>query len=510
MFNGYSALTFAAVFLFWVLAVYVGTRGPRSLVSSTVVATQIVAAAYLFGQGMLANALTLSDWAAWARGLQWGVAFGPALWYGLTTLLLRDEPEARSYVRFFAYPLAILVGAFALVICSLTYGGNLLYRWSTPIALFDGPAQYFTFRAPAGPLYGLLVLYMVVVGLGALTNAAIGARLATDDVTRRHFRWLLASALLIALGTVPTALANWQDLGWWPVWLGHLCLATGQIVMVVDVATYSFFLHDRVIQTDLLGFLLSMVALGALYLAVGLLVLGYNFQVLPLLALLPLLAVLTHASAGFARRIVDRLVFSGDVRQVRGQLTAVVQEAGTTSDLGALLTQAQTDLQTARSEHDVQVVEQALRKLNNPAALSRCGLASRIPRVLQAESAAVGEMTPLERARILREVLARAIVRLRPAENGASAGPSRAASDLLYNILNDEYLNGVPNKQIMRRYAIGEGTFHRHRREAIRVLAHELLAREDRLASATSANESANLAVFGGFHAGSGATGPLD
>ena len=49
MFNGYSALTFAAVFLFWVLAVYVGTRGPRSLVSYTVVGTQVVAAAYLFG-----------------------------------------------------------------------------------------------------------------------------------------------------------------------------------------------------------------------------------------------------------------------------------------------------------------------------------------------------------------------------------------------------------------------------------------------------------------------------
>src|SRR5690348_13191139 len=134
MFNGYSALTFAAVFLFWVLAVYVGTRGPRSLVSSTVVATQVVAAAYLFGQGMLANALTLSDWAAWARGLQWGVAFGPALWYGLTTLLLRDEPEAASYRRFFAYPFAILVGAFALVMCYLTYGGDLLYRWNTPVA----------------------------------------------------------------------------------------------------------------------------------------------------------------------------------------------------------------------------------------------------------------------------------------------------------------------------------------------------------------------------------------
>src|SRR5690242_19711577 len=122
MFNVYSALTFAAVFLFWVLAVYVGTRGPRSLVSSTVVATQVVAAAYLFGQGMLANAITLSEWTAWSRGLQWGVAFGPALWFGLTTFLLRDEPRAQSYLRFFGYPLAVLVGAFALAICYLTYG----------------------------------------------------------------------------------------------------------------------------------------------------------------------------------------------------------------------------------------------------------------------------------------------------------------------------------------------------------------------------------------------------
>jgi len=504
MFNVWSVPTFATVFLFWVLAVYVGTRGPRTSTSLAVVFTQVVAAAYLFGQAMLANAQTLSEWTAWSRGLQWGVAVGPALWYTLTALLLKDEPKAQGYLRRFGYPLAGIVWIVAAVICLLIYSGDALYVWSAPVALSTGVGQYFAFRAPTGPWYVVIVGFMIAVSAGALANVGFGMRVAPDDVSRRHFRWLVSSVILICLGTVPAAVANWRDFWGWPVWLGHLALAIGPVVMVVDVAAYSFFLRGRVIRTDLSRFVMSMVAIGAVYLAATALLLGgYRFQTLAILALLPLLAVLTHAAPEYARAFFDRLVFAGDVRQIRSRLSAVMQEAATTPDLTPLLTQARTELQAAQSEHDARLVELALRRLNNPGALGRCDLKARIPATLRVEAArANGDsgLTPVEEAKLLRQILADSIAGLQSDEADRSTA-TRKASDLFFNILNDEYLQGIPNKQIMRRYAIGEGTFHRYRREAIALLTSELLARESRLA--------AHVAVFGGSPTGSGSLDAL-
>ncbi len=80
MFNWYSAPTFAGMLLLWVMACYVLTRSPRSLVASTAVAAQVAGAAYLMGQGILANTSTIEEWRSWADKLQWGAPLAPALW----------------------------------------------------------------------------------------------------------------------------------------------------------------------------------------------------------------------------------------------------------------------------------------------------------------------------------------------------------------------------------------------------------------------------------------------
>src|SRR5262249_15999726 len=90
-----------------------------------------------------------------------------------------------------------------------------------------------------------------------------------------------------------------------------------------------------------------------------------------------------------------------------------------------------------------------------------------------------GALTPLEQARALREILTSAIDRLKP--NGL--GNDRVASALQFNILYEEYFKGTPNKQIMRRLDLSEGTFHRQRRAGIRILAEDLAIREARLAT---------------------------
>jgi hypothetical protein len=119
----------------------------------------------------------------------------------------------------------------------------------------------------------------------------------------------------------------------------------------------------------------------------------------------------------------------------------------------------------------VLLVEEALRKLNNPAQLSACGLLRSTPRMINGVTAAGSEGTPLEQAQWLRNALVAAIERLRPATEGAEIA---APQMLQYHILRDEYVFDRPNSHIMMRLNISESTFHRQRRTAILALASEL------------------------------------
>jgi hypothetical protein len=123
----------------------------------------------------------------------------------------------------------------------------------------------------------------------------------------------------------------------------------------------------------------------------------------------------------------------------------------------------------------IRLVEQALRHLHEPATLAKSELVSALSRTLAATRMQAGgaekQPTTLEQAQTLRAVLVEAVERLNPADDGAGSPPSRG---LQYRILHDEYLQGMPTKQVIARLGIGEATFHRRRREAIRALADEL------------------------------------
>ena len=78
----------------------------------------------------------------------------------------------------------------------------------------------------------------------------------------------------------------------------------------------------------------------------------------------------------------------------------------------------------------------------------------------------------------LREALTQAIGRLRPQGPRPNPGPQGAQGGWLhYLVLQEAYVEGRPNKQIMQRYHLSEGTFHRARRRAIDVLAADLAER---------------------------------
>jgi hypothetical protein len=482
MFNWYAAPAFGAMLLFGLLAAYVLTRSPHGPISLAAVVALLGMASYLLGQGMQLNAATPEEWLPWARGPQGGAPLAAAAWYWLTLLLLREQEAAtaRGYLRLFGYPLGLLLAAGAVLFTAAIYVDDWLYEWGAPTRLETDVPPYVRYYAPAGRLYGGFVLLVVGAAVGAVINLWLGRRLPLAPDRRRRFGWLLVSAVLFVPEVSALAIAHWRSTEYWPGWLNHLALAAAMALMASNVAAYHRLRHGQVVRTDLLYFLLAWALICAGYALVFVVIGGgYSFRLLGLLLVTLLLLILSHALVDPARRLFDRLLLGSEIEHLRSNLATVAQDAALTPDLDALLTRAQSEIAEVSAEHLVRLTEEALRRLNRPAALAQCGLAARIPRTVAAARGREGESrpaeaTPLEQARALREVLVLAIERLKPADASTPAAPGA----LQYEILREEYVQGLPNKQIMTRHSISEGTFHRNRREAIAILARELEKQE--------------------------------
>jgi hypothetical protein len=317
-----------------------------------------------------------------------------------------------------------------------------------------------------------------------LLNLGLAWRLTAAE-RRRRFGWLLLSAALFVPEVVALAIGYRIGREPWPLWVNHLALTAAMALMAANVTAYERLRHGRVIRTDLLYFLLGWALVCTGYGVVFLLISGgYSFAVLGLLAVTLAMLVATHALADLGRRVFDRLFFGHEVRHLRSNLAAVVQDAALTEDVGALLDQAREEIDVVSEEHLARLTGEALRRLNNPAALAECGLIGRVPRTLAARAGGgdptTVETTPLGRARAVRELLVEAIERLKPPDPDLARD---APAALQHGILREEYVLGMPNKQIMTRRGISESTFHRNRRAAIAILARELAKQEDLLSS---------------------------
>ena len=127
------------------------------------------------------------------------------------------------------------------------------------------------------------------------------------------------------------------------------------------------------------------------------------------------------------------------------------------------------------------LVEEALRRLNNPSALSGCDLICSLPGTLSATrsqqgAGTISEPSPLDQAQALRELLVLTIERLKPPDGNGHLGDHGA---LQYHILYEEYVLKRPTRHIMTRHSISESTFHRNRRDAVAAVAGHLEAQED-------------------------------
>ena len=112
----------------------------------------------------------------------------------------------------------------------------------------------------------------------------------------------------------------------------------------------------------------------------------------------------------------------------------------------------------------IKLVEDCLRKYSDSIALAQSPLV---------EYVVVTSETHIERGKRLQRLLYDAIESLRP----AGIRPREVLPRDWYNyvVLHDAYVLSLPNREIMSRLYVSEGTFHRTRRNAVRGLARMLL-----------------------------------
>lgn len=115
----------------------------------------------------------------------------------------------------------------------------------------------------------------------------------------------------------------------------------------------------------------------------------------------------------------------------------------------------------------VRIVEEGLRHLSDYIELGQLPLADML---------GVKAGSHIERGREMQRILKESIELLRPDEKR----PPEPLPRVWYNhaVLHDAYVEGVPNREIMARLYISEGTFNRTRRNAIRGLARLLMEKK--------------------------------
>ena len=141
-----------------------------------------------------------------------------------------------------------------------------------------------------------------------------------------------------------------------------------------------------------------------------------------------------------------------------------VEARANAADLKAATGEMLDSISARTDDEFIRMVEDALRHLPDTVTLGQCALATKIS--VKADS-------HVERGKYLQELLTSSIEAFKPGEKR----PPEPLPRVWYNhaVLYDAYVEGVPNREIMARLYISEGTFNRTRRNAIRGLARMLM-----------------------------------
>jgi hypothetical protein len=152
------------------------------------------------------------------------------------------------------------------------------------------------------------------------------------------------------------------------------------------------------------------------------------------------------------------------------QIKRLVDEEQTkATEMSSAVDEMMASISTSPDVEFVKSVEEGLRHFSDYITLGQSSLA---------DWAGIQAGSHVERGKELQKFLADAMELLRPAGERPPEPLPRVWYS--YAVLHDAYMEGVPNREIMARLYISEGTFNRTRRNALRGLARLLMERAEK------------------------------
>ncbi|HET7143560.1 MAG TPA: hypothetical protein VFI68_06050 [Anaerolineales bacterium] len=173
----------------------------------------------------------------------------------------------------------------------------------------------------------------------------------------------------------------------------------------------------------------------------------------------------SHGDLDLLSEVADQIGTIVSLSNLQPQLHQILTQSEINESEANLITDEMIDAMGINPDQEfVKIVEEGLRHLSDYITLGQSPLADRLE---------VKAGSHIERGRELQKILIESIELLRPAEKR----PPEPLPRVWYNhaVLHDAYVEGVPNREIMARLYISEGTFNRTRRNAIRGFARLLM-----------------------------------
>jgi hypothetical protein len=254
-----------------------------------------------------------NGWGAWLKG--WQITPAIIFWHHVTMLMRPGRMGAWRWARvIFGY----VVAAVAIIgqrNTSLIFSSDVM----------QGNPLYLTTLIP-GPYYPEYMGFLLLFTILSLINLIRSAR-STPTILQRKQLELMAAATVIAGLSGPIAFISYRLNFLLPRVSLTLLLGSAVFMIGYGVARYSALMEGRVIGRDLFYNGVAVLLVAGLYLlVVWSSVTTYGVPVAAI-AIVVVLAILTHSLVDVSRRVFDLIFYRREARELRDRLRNLIHQA---------------------------------------------------------------------------------------------------------------------------------------------------------------------------------------
>ena len=264
------------------------------------------------------------DWGNWLQG--WQITPAVMIWHHVTLLIRTGSMNRWRWTRVvigYVIAIAAIIGQrFTGLVFTTTRGDPL----------------YLTTLVP-GPLYPLYMFALLVFTCLSLINLIRSARAAPTVIQRKQLNLMVAATVIGGLAG-PISFISYSVNFLMPRVVATLLLGAAVFMIGYGVARYSALIEGRVIGRDFIYNGLVMLLIATVYMfVVWSSVVFYKVPVAAI-AIVVILAVLSHSLVDVGRRLFDFLFYNRETRELRAQLRHLAQRAYKAESLAENLSSA--------------------------------------------------------------------------------------------------------------------------------------------------------------------------